>query len=67
MEYLVVDAGYLLGKDKNKIFATNDKSEAIKAAAEAGSGVVVLSYNHKIKSREIIYVVLHKTDAGFSE
>lgn len=49
MKYLVADAGFKHGKDRNLLFATNDKQEAIKVAKDSGSGVVVIKQNEKDK------------------
>jgi hypothetical protein len=54
MDYLVIDAGFKQGKNRNVLFATNDKQEAIKVAKDSGSGVVVIKQNEKNKSEEII-------------
>ncbi len=56
MDYLVIDAGFKQGKDRNLLFATNDKHEAIKVAKDSGSGVVVINQNEKDKSEEIIFI-----------
>ena len=52
MKYLVADAGFKHGKDRNLLFATNDRQEAVKAAKDSGSGVVVIKKMGKIKARK---------------
>ena len=67
MDYLVIDAGFKQGKDRNVMFATNDKQDAIKAAKDSGSGVTVLKCNERDKSELIIFVSAYKTELGLSE
>ena len=67
MDYLVIDAGFKQGKDRNLLFATNDKHEAIKVAKDSGSGVAVIKRNNRDKSEEIIFVSAYKMGLGLLE
>ena len=67
MKYLVIDAGFKQGKDRNVMFATNDKQEAIKAATDSGSGVTVIKRNGQDKNEEIVFVSAYKSELGLFE
>ena len=66
-DYLVIDSGYKHGKDKNVLFATNDRQEAITAAKESGSGVLVIRQNENSKNEQIIFISTYKTKIGLRE
>lgn len=67
MKYQVVDAGYKLGKDKNVMFATNDKNKAIQAAKESGEGVIVLETGEENKNKRIVFISAYKNELGISK
>jgi hypothetical protein len=68
MDYLVIDAGDKLGKERNIMFATNDKKEAIRVAKDSGSsGVVVIKQNKKDNTEQIIFVSSYKSDLRIEE
>ena len=68
MKYQVIDAGFKLGKEKNVIFATNDKQEAIKAANNWGEGTVVLeAAGHTARAPKVIYISPYKSELGMKE
>ena len=64
MDYLVVDAGFNYGKDKNILFASNDRDEAITAARESGSGVMVIKRREESENEEIIFISPYKSEIG---
>ena len=66
-KYQVADAGYKLGKEKNILFATNDRSEAVKAANDSGEGVIVLKNQTNNSDELIVYISPYKTELEIAE
>ena len=61
MDYIVVDSGFKSGKERNILFAPNEKDEAIEYTDEIGPGLVVMLREIKL----VVYVSPHKADVGF--
>jgi hypothetical protein len=67
MKFLVIDAGYKQGKDRNILFATNNKRKAITVAGEVGQGVSVIEKTERDESEKIIFISDYKATIELSE
>lgn len=66
MKYLVIDPGFMEGKERNPVFGTNIKKEAIRTADELGEGFVVVRQKTAEKGERIVYVSPYKKEIALS-
>lgn len=66
MDYWILDPGYNFGRQINRLFATNDKGEAIEAARDFGPGTVVVRIDREGNCQRI-FTAPHQKDLALIE
>lgn len=67
MKYLVIDPGFMQGRERNPVFSTNSKKEAVRVADESGAGYFVIRQKTKEKDEKVVYISPFENELELAE